>query len=141
MYIHMMVGFIVFTLTMVLGMMAWGGMYDDFAMLLNPHSFFAFPVLYLILFLGGSGLLARCLLTRSSWGTRRALTVKKVHKTISYFTILAGAGAIGTGVAHYRSKDTHRSDVPIEWIILPTYACILLSLECAYRKCCYKKEK
>ena len=140
MYIHMVVGGIVFTLTMVLGMMAWGGMYDDFAIINDAHSYFAFPVLYLILFLGGSGLLARCLLTRSSWGTRRALRVKFIHKTISYFTILAGAGAIGTGVAHYRTRDWHRSDVPIEWIILPTYACILLSLEFAYRRC-LKKEK
>ena len=133
------VGFIVFSLTMILGVMAWKGMYDDFTMLNNPHSYFAFPVLYLILFLGGTGLLSRCLLTRSSWATRRALRAKCAHKVIAYFTIAAGAAAIGTGVQHYRTKD-HRTDLPVEWIILATYACIYLSLEFGYRRC-LKKEK
>jgi len=71
----MIIGFIITTFTIILGIFAWWGVYG-FYFENYSHSYFAFPVLYLVLFLAATGLITRCLLTRSKWGTRRALRAK-----------------------------------------------------------------
>jgi len=113
-----------------MGMLAWAGLYG-FGFLDTAHLYFVFPVLSLILFLGGAGILTRCLLTRSRWGTRRALRVKRAHKIMAYFSVLAAGGAVATGIFHFRTDDKE-CDVKIEWIVVPAYFSILIVLEATY---------
>ena len=81
----------------------------------NGHSYTAFPVLGLVLFVVLFGVASRSLLNRSVWNTAFALKVKCGHKIIAWLVLLSGFCAIPYGIYFYRINPKHASDVPLEW--------------------------
>ena len=129
----MSIGLIILIATMIMGIFAWWGVYH-FYIKDNPHSYFAFPVLILILLVAFTGIMSRYFLTRTKWDTKKALIIKWFHKILAYVTLISGCAAIGTGIGHYRRWDTELS-VKIEYIVVAIYLCLIALLELIYLRC------
>jgi len=121
--------------TAVVGCLAWKNVSGGWGIKNNPHSYFAFPVLFLVLFIGVFGIVTRSALQYSEWKTRVALRLKLTHKIIAYFVILTAAVAIFFGIQHYRRSPKHPFDLPLEWIHAAFFIAILALLETIHRLC------
>lgn len=59
--------------------------------------------------------------------------VTNIHKGLAYLIMIAGFGAIYTGVYDYRSNPKHPFDLPLEWIHLGCTLFIFGGLEVLYQ--------
>ena len=137
MYIHAFFGVACLSFTGVFAVKAWSLAWNwdysnSIGIVSNYHSLFVFPVLWLILFVVLGGVMARSIMNRAVWDTRRALRFRMCHRIIAYFVLLSGLCAIATGIYQYRTYPSYASDFPLEWVHISCFVLILGSMEMAW---------
>ena len=131
--IHSISGILIVCTTIVIAMLAWK--HVGWKVKNNTHSYFAFPVLFLVLFIGVLGITTRFMLRYSSWKTKTSLTLKFTHKLLAYSAILFAALAASFGIYHYRVSPKHPFAFPLEWVHASCFIVILVASESIYRLC------
>lgn len=131
MWIHRLSGAIIVIITLIYAIYAWA--FVGWNVFDNSHSYFVFPILFLVLIVAILGVVTRSLLRRTVWNTKTSLVVKRVHWVFAYLIIILGIGAIMTGIYYYRINPKHQSDIALEWIHLTIFVLALIILEVSYR--------
>ena len=93
---HKLNGVLMFGLSMFWGIYAFKNL--GWRVLSNSHSLFVFPILIFVSISMVLGALTSYALENSRWQTAKALRYKSLHRTISYFLIAMGFGAVATGI-------------------------------------------
>jgi cytochrome b involved in lipid metabolism len=130
MWIHRITGTLILAVTLGFAIRAWqkiGTILD------NLHSYFVFPVLFLVFFVAMGGVASRSILRRSKWNTALALRFKHGHRLAGYFLILMALGGIMAGIYFYRVNPKHPSDFPLEWVHGVTFVFVVVIVEFLYR--------
>ena len=129
-WIHRLAGVTILVITLWYAIYAWQkmGRIED-----NLHSYFAFPVLFLVFFIAMGGIISRSCLRRKKWETHKALGIKKFHRAAAYMLIILGTAAIMTGIYYYRTSPKRNIQFPWEWVNLVVWLIVLASLEFSYR--------
>lgn len=142
MWIHRISGLTIAVITLIFAIWAWSKIGPNgWKILNNEHSYFVFPVLFLILVIMAGGIATRSQLRRSVWNTKRALNVKWAHKIAAYLVILSAYCAIYYGILFYRQNPKHPSDFPLEWVQVVTVALVVVVLELVYRLYCLREKE
>jgi hypothetical protein len=101
---------------------------------INTHSYFAFPVLFGVLFVVLGGIAANIMLKKIHWQTRLALSVKNLHRLSGWFLIELALGAVVTGIYFYRTNEKHLIDFPLEVFDIALFILLLGICEVIYRR-------
>ena len=87
MWIHGIVGVTAIGLTITFSLL--GLKYLDWTFKAGDlHTYFGSIILFLVLFLGITGIVAKGRLTYAKWSTRKSLIIKSIHKYFAYLMIL-----------------------------------------------------
>ena len=142
MWIHRISGLTIAIITLTFAIWAWSKIgKNGWVILDNEHSYFVFPVLFLIVFIIAGGITTRSMMRRTVWGTRKALIVKMGHKIIAYLVILSAFCAVYYGILFYRQNPKHASDFPLEVVQVVCLSVVIVTLELFYRVCCLKEKE
>ena len=102
MWLHRIFGTLLMVLTFIFAIWAWRKMKWKF--LSNVHTYFVFPVLFMVFFVAVGGVFTRSMMRRCKWRTKTALSIKRVHMTFAYFIVICGACAVAAGLYEYTGK-------------------------------------
>jgi hypothetical protein len=95
----------------------------------NAHSYFAFPVLFLVSFVVLLGVATLSIMRSRVRKTSLLLNIKFAHKLLAYSIIICGNLAIATGIYEYRTNLNHPNSFPFEWISIFLFVFILTTIE------------
>ena len=126
--IHRVTGVIIMIITVVICGYTWGVKFD-YEFENNYHSYFVFPVLFLISFLTFGGIYSKDLMDRTKWNTKQVLMIKMGHQIFAYLIILSANLGVAFGIYNYRKNNRHKSDFPLEWLNAAFSISILLLAE------------
>lgn len=131
MWLHRIGGCLALALTLFAAFWAWS--FLKWEVFYNWHTIFVFPVGGFITILVLGGLAADRVKSTTAWNTRTALQAKLVHGWLGWFCLLAGQGAIFSGIHYYRGNPAHASSFPLEYLQVAIAVAVFLFMEIAYR--------
>ena len=136
-WIHRINGMLIIVITLTFAIWAWRkvGMIIN-----NEHSYFVFPVLFLVVIVAAFGIASRSAMRRAVWNTKCALCIKNTHRVIAYLVLLSAFLAVYYGIYEYRIKPAHPSNFPLEVVQIVLLIFVLLTLELLYLFCVLKDE-
>jgi hypothetical protein len=100
MWVHRINGMLIIVITLTFAIWAWNKL--GWTILNNEHSYFVFPVLFLVLVVAALGIASRSCMRRTVWNTKKALCVKNIHRAVAYLVLLSAFLAVYYGILFYR---------------------------------------
>ena len=91
---------LIIVITLTFAIWAWNKL--GWNIIDNEHSYFVFPVLFLVVIVAAFGIASRSAMRRAVWNTKCALCVKNTHRVIAYLILLSAFLAVYYGIYFYR---------------------------------------